>query len=522
MIKFETFGETYFEWFGAVGDGATNDYAAMLRALKAGTTLDGGIRILFNQQKTYLITAAAGIPGVLLDADNLPDATVAAANNEELPVFELVGIGNPGRFNPSGNAPAGGLKFTGTGDGIYIHGTTRIFRGQIKVENLNILGGTSGTRVADNGITLDKGSLKNTIRNVTIAYFTGDGFLMPTSGGTSSNILEDISSYYNDGWGFNILCNEMEFVRCKAARNGAGGIYFQSAVDVRWIGGASSHNYQHQIRIDNSERLGIDIYMEGQIDGNCPYVAPDGTGLGMVYLKGDAAIHSTSLKFRTHHAEVLGGTLHYEQYVVEIDPAAVIVGLDLDILATSGFDDANADQMYIVGPVSTATLSKCSLSTGRQGSVGDFADTDTEEAFQMVRSSFNDQVRIKSMLPFSVHFQILNITDNTPNQTPYMGPSATAANIQFRPPWDCSLVGFSIDSDIGAGTVRVTEGTTGLDETLTFATDGTSKEYTYDVGAKDIADGTSFNPLVSTSTLGATPDIDLIFYFAIKIYDQDK
>jgi len=510
--------ERPIEWFGAVGDGTTNDYNAFLAALKSCTIIGGGGYITINPQKTYILNNGTE-PAILLDADNLPDSTISVSVNEELPVFGIVGRGNPGKFSPSGNNPVGGLKFTGSGDGIKILSSTRKWRGQIYIANLNLLGGTAGSPLAANGIVIEQMDTKNTIKNISIAYFTDVGFKI-SGFATYDNIFEDITSIYNGSYGFHLKCNEQLFLRCKSLRNAQSGVYFDTVSALQWLQGSVAHNYIPQILIGSAERLTIDTYIEGQYNVNVPFTPLDGTGYGMVKFEGSA--HQTNIKLRALHSGNGATTTHKEQYIIQFGGSAAIYGLNLDIQAPSGFNSENGDSMAVVGPFIATHLKGAKLSTTKQASVGTIADKTTEQYFISVSDTQEPYFKIKTLLPFTQQFSKLNMLDDTASQAMSINPNIITTDRIFLP-WNCSLVGISWYHNASAGTITVTEDS--LTGTFSEAISGTASNgsITFPVGTHSLTRNTKFNPVITTASLGTnTRDISIIFYFTIDIDEQDR
>lgn len=517
VLRFSKFTEVTPENFGAKGDGSTNDYDAFLDALKSGCTLGAGVRILIDQKKTYVINNGSD-PGILLDADNLPDPTVTATSNENVPKFEIVGMGAPSRFNPSGNAPEGSLMFTGTGNGIEFRSLTRKWRGTIRLENFNMVGGTSYTsRTANHGIySVDGMDTHNIFKNLTIAYFSGDGFRTDNFS-FYTNIVEQIDCIYNDGWGFRLKANEIEFVDCKALRNGLGGIYFETVTYVTFTGSAGGNQIPN-ILVGAAEMLSIDIYMEGALDINVPYTPSDGTGLGTIKFDSNSK-HSIDIRCRYLQATLGGSTDHYTQYIIEFDGDPNVYNLDLDIFANSSFVDANGDTMAVVGPIGSGNTRNLGIKCQKQGATDLFADTDTENAFSFIRVSNDKYTRIKTLLPFCHTFSADNFTDDTTDQPMYHSAyGGTNADRSYLP-WTASLVGFAYRLTNTTGSIVIHDATSGLSETID-ATVGRTGSYKYPVGTYPAA--VSFRPLADVADVGGnTQDIVIDFYFTLDMDEQN-
>lgn len=116
---FAPVGDVYAEHGGAVGDGATDDTAAIQGAIAAA--LAGNGRLRFTRGKTYKITSTLNITGaldidgygaILSAASSQFNAIYGTASNVSISGLEIVGAGNSS-YNASGIL----VKFVGTDNG---------------------------------------------------------------------------------------------------------------------------------------------------------------------------------------------------------------------------------------------------------------------------------------------------------------------------------------------------------------------------------------------------------------------
>lgn len=496
VVKFAKFSRVTGENFGALGDGTTNDYTAFLNALKAGCTLHGGVHIAINSRKHYIINNGASA-GITLDADNLPDSTVVGTDSEHLPTFELVGTGIPTGTTPSGNTPSGYIKFTGTGNGIDLLSNTLKWQGKIRIENLNLVGGTAASRVAAKGICISGGTFnfRNVIRNVNVMYFADDGF-SAESFSIYDNIFENILCNYNGGWGFDLKCNEQLFVRPKAMRNGLGGMNLDQVTSVSVIHGSVAHNYGNQIVIGATlaNHVDLDVYLEGQYDANVPYTPVDGTGLGMIKLMTCVDIN---IKLQRSKSGGLAGTTHYEQYIIEFGGS--IYGLSVEGHTT--IKNTNGDTMSLFGPIGANALYNAKLGRIYHGaSCALFADNATA-------LKFDGEI-------ISYVFEATDLADDTADQELYYAGSTWKTSV--RPPWPITLIGITVTGREGKAlaNINVTEATSGYSANFPMAGTIISNIVQYALGTYNIDDSQNFIPKVTIADVdAATLDLVITFHF---------
>jgi hypothetical protein len=302
------------EWFGAVGNGVTNDYAAFRSALISCCIQNGGGKLTWDNNKVYILNAGAD-HAIHIDRETLPDGTDSSSwTDAQMPYFWLEGRGKMtfARFEKAYDpAMVGYLSITGTGDGIHISNSTLAnrtgFTGKIKISNIGLYG--NGT--ADEGIHINHVNHENVFEDIHIRYFAGNGFEYGTCM-TFDNQHFRIKSSCNGGWGIVADGNALSFYDCLAEGNCTGGILIgndayktpgiftgndhSQANDIRFFGGASEYNRAPQIRIDCTNPVAsahhhvmfYGFYVEGQIydTGGTDYVyySPNSTDPSFIEL----------------------------------------------------------------------------------------------------------------------------------------------------------------------------------------------------------------------------------------------
>lgn len=504
------------EWFGAAGDGVTNDYDAVLAALISCSVQNGGGKIVFNGQKTYVLNNGAN-PAFKFNADELPDGTDTTTwAQNTLPVFEIDGTVSQ---SPTFNRIPPSIKITGTGKGIEITGGTHKWRGNLHIRNLYLLG--NGT--ASIGIDIDYLNRYNTFENVEVHGFTSHGWYIRENNTFATQFVR-CRSTYNGGWGWVIDGNAQDFYSCTAETNGAGGVALTGSQvnSVNWYGGMIQFNAIPQIKITAARSVNFDgVYIEGQDDFlNGSEVTGEGKGIFQLGT-GTETLYNMSF----NNIRIVPGTptsdTYKEQFIFDID--ANVIGLTIDNVYLSSF--ANTFDNYVINDASAMAITQAKY-TGVYWSGGSFTDdfeaVDMEKKFNVVETRATDVFKIKSMLPFCQNFSRDNLADDTAGQILSRSGTFTTTD-RIYIPWNCSLVGMSWYHNASTGTITVTEDTLTGSYSEEIAGTSVSGSVTYAIGEHTLSRNASFNPKVTTASLtSATRDITVVFFFAVDIDEQDR
>ena len=215
----------YPQWWGAQGDGVTDDYEAIAQAAHAARG-----KVLFFKHGTYLTSQMIVLPEqIFLDAD--PGTSIKAGNSMKAVITADVAL--------IPNYPAQ----------------------QFSIKNLRI----DGNKLANNCIYLYKISLNNfpALDGVSASKAISDGIVLAACQGGS---FKNIKTFDHGGNGISILgCNSATFFSLSATANKKSGVYISRFTDkngANYSGGCtisgihSEHNAEHGFEvfkvIDNS------------------------------------------------------------------------------------------------------------------------------------------------------------------------------------------------------------------------------------------------------------------------------
>ncbi len=187
--------------FGAVGDGVSDDTAALQAAINAAA----GKAPLFLPGGTYRVTAPLDARGAALKMYGAgTNATVISQHTDNIAILK-VGTGGPHiadmqlRYNAPqgiGNTGANGIEFYGTNYGVF--------------ERLNLYRCNRGIYVPQEAVVAGSNYLFScSIRDVTVVYYSNNGMnLSGYNGGISGNVMSNIFLLGRDDAGTKLETNE--------------------------------------------------------------------------------------------------------------------------------------------------------------------------------------------------------------------------------------------------------------------------------------------------------------------------
>ncbi len=508
-------------WFGAVGDGVTNDYDEFLAALVSCSVQSGGGIITINSEKIYVLNNGAN-PAISLNADSLPDGTNSSGwTDVQLPYFGIKGS-LPPESHQLTTVGVGYLDITGTGDGISITSSgTRKWRGKIHLENFAI----DGNATADDGIFVDYANRGNTFKNLLIKNFTDNGWEYGTNN-TFSNIHDNINSAFNEGLGFLIDGNSYDFQNCGAQFNGGGGIQIGADAspqgnNIIWEGGNIQYNAIPQVLIKKASDVKIHTYFASQHASlNGSEVA--GAGGAIVQLGGSDTLFNIDLSGYVECSAGATSDAEQEQFIVGI--STDIYGLNIHDMSIGDFSNGGFNN-YMVEAIGANTLWNASYArVWYSGSNldGEWEDTATERVFANSLPSKTDYYQIRTLLPWTIMFRWDSMADDTADIAGVMYDLASPPNPnQMRIPWAFALVGISYDTNASAGTITITESNLSLSQAISPGANA-SGTFRYDLDDyQELSTNQNFTPLVTTASLGGTEELNVIFYLTILPDAQD-
>ena len=231
----------YPQWWGAQGDGVTDDYEAIAKAASAATG-----KVLYFKHGIYLTSRMIVLPEqIFVDAD--PGTSIKAGNSMKAVITADVAL--------IPNYPAQ----------------------QFCIKNLRI----DGNKLANNCIYLYKISLNNfpALDGVSASKAISDGIVLAACQGGS---FKNIKTFDHGGNGISILgCNSATFFSLSATANKKSGVYISRFTDkngANYSGGCtisgihSEHNAEHGFEvfkvIDNSRVSIVGGWIEmNSVDG---------------------------------------------------------------------------------------------------------------------------------------------------------------------------------------------------------------------------------------------------------------
>ena len=285
--------------FGAVGDGVTDDTAAIQAA----------------------IDAAAGRP-VLIPEGTYRVTSGLSYNTTGLGVVSGLKLIGDGKFKTVLNNATGGVLITCTS------GTSNTdFQYDVLLENFSITNSTSSANTI--GIHLI-GVFQSAIRNVRIVDQASHGILMLSTVGDATDCsqvdIELCDMTDNGGWGVivnadpNAINSEISVKKCRVVSNTLGGIAYYSTIQCTIQDNAIAYNggvgvvvshaggpYSKNVRIINNEfdsNTGTQVqlgYVTGVIAENNYFICNSGVGVPVVtkqvdvtqYAQNSLIVHST-------------------------------------------------------------------------------------------------------------------------------------------------------------------------------------------------------------------------------------
>jgi hypothetical protein len=312
--------------FGAVGDGTTDDRAAIQSALQSGRVVDGGGR-------TYAV-AGQIVPSSMVGLRNITLVQTANTATNSYDTLRISGISNfflenvtvnmgstVGTQSTSGNSNTG-VKIAGSQSGTGT-GTTTTYIDNFSVSNVRVTGNGCGTGffvLHAREFTIEGVRVHDRVSGGASADPTNDSQngivfencrLFSVSNCVASNLLTRLSSVDTLKWTRGFLfaeCSEFSAAGCVADTCDQGYDFSGSVSDTSPSTYAGNRNFT----LSNSVAQGCGIYgfkfanvtHDGQIVG-C--VANDTGGFGYVVSTQDpSAITLTNNAFRTQNLEFVG------------------------------------------------------------------------------------------------------------------------------------------------------------------------------------------------------------------------
>jgi hypothetical protein len=199
-------------WFGARGDGSTNDYTVFQTVTNLIGT--GDFETIFIPKGTYYL-------GTSWDIADKTVHILGETRAETINALESTKL----------------LFATGI-DGLQIRHSANPDNGESVIENLFIQSSGHSVSGSESGVIVTQ---KSYWKNVTVYGFKGDGFhIEGTLPDNNMNIavFERCKSAFNDGNGFYITgydANQMSFITCDAVENEGWGFYDDSALGNQYF-----------------------------------------------------------------------------------------------------------------------------------------------------------------------------------------------------------------------------------------------------------------------------------------------
>lgn len=241
--------------YGALGDGVTNDSAAIQYALNDAAAAGGGT-VVFSARKTYI--AQFTIPQNVSIEGNFCTFKPPSGSTGPVITFDTyVSHGSFRRFFILGT----GTSLDTTQHGIYVPRTANATAGAIKGMNNSVFEQIIIRSLGGNGMHLEGGNYfdviqLNTFRNCILQSNTGHG--MYQDGQVQSNLFQNVWCYGNTKNGMrtnNYLegvtwytSNANKFLRCNFEESGLEGVYEKGRLnifDTCWFEGNSRTDLTH-------------------------------------------------------------------------------------------------------------------------------------------------------------------------------------------------------------------------------------------------------------------------------------